>query len=1073
MAVDNFGRTVENAPRPEDLLSSVRENKSSEDKRHEELIDLLNQMNSNFEKGFNESKKIADALINQTRSGGNRNQQEAPNFDSFNANLATMTSNMGNANRQIENNILQFARGGRGSPTGPSSRPAPNTGGGGGRGGGGAGGGGAGGGGGSPRGGGGSPRGGGGAAAIGGGIAGAIAATASRVWTGALGTEMGRWFSTFSPPEGLYRPLSEMLSLDRAIKDANQFDINMGRILYQTQGLTRESESFMKALEDVGNVMEQTGFDNAKMFKTMETYMKRGMHANKNLIKAAKEMHMIGKAQLGTERLLGLEANELVDHFADLNIQANMSAIEIGTVAKSMRDVALSTGLTGKHMSEAIAGSKQFNTNLMNAGNLTATSLKNITMMTANFKKFGADQAGQEIQSYLTDANKLVLDGSDKMSNLIRQAAGMGGVYAELQQGTIAKSEKSMQKFNIGFKKILKQQTGVSTLEEYEALNDAQRAQINLQMQAMYGKSAGEIFRASKAMEESAKTFEERLGDVEKQRKEGEGSMTAREKGDLDKKIRGMKVSRSLDIIGELGKIGTQKDVKTMDDVFGKFGAAREKQGFDASLSKILGVSPDRLKNISQQDIAYDTMTQAINDINAGLKEANKPLLNITPEKLKQAMEKGAAPEKMRTIIEELQEGQRRLSIAELEQQDPSTKALFSIDKNVHALTEELLKRLREGKDVLLGREGMRDSSGNIVAPPMDYIDRFVAEPSRVIRSEATSFMGNIGNMLPWLASTVTGTTPSGTTPSGTTPSGGAASGRTWYQWLTGGATAAAGAAPGLASSVGDFIAPNFGVLQGSMGTQAGTWSHWLAGAAERMGTGALLNAIPLARIPAVGMRGRAALGAGVAGAHGLYDYFFGSGTPSGAAPAPDAGIQNFAQPSSSPFSTGIDEEMRRILSSANPEDMRNRVEEAIQRQNAQMQFSRSGTRSNDMSNRGWYYGSDPATMRAVYGSSFDPNAIQTMQNDLFATSPRMQARMSEITDRKNQMNLVEEANSSEIVMILREIRDELRQNSKSGGNESGIKLLSNKSKMKVDSKLGKVTGGDYTKNDAIKAMNY
>jgi hypothetical protein len=84
-------------------------------------------------------------------------------------------------------------------------------------------------------------------------------------------------------------------------------------------------------------------------------------------------MQKIGRSQLFTERQLGLEAGTLTDHFSDLNIQANMSSLEIGTIAKSMRDVALNTGMTGKAMTEAIAGSKQFSNNLMNAGNLTAS----------------------------------------------------------------------------------------------------------------------------------------------------------------------------------------------------------------------------------------------------------------------------------------------------------------------------------------------------------------------------------------------------------------------------------------------------------------------------------------------------------------------------------------------------------------------------------------------------------------------------------------------------------------------------------------------------------------------------
>jgi len=931
------------------------------------------------------------------------------------------------------------------------------------------------------------------------------------------------------PPDKLYQPLGQMLDFSGSFKQLNQFDISMKRILYQTHGLTADSTEVVEAFTQLRDVSKETGFDQSKLAGIMETYARKGMRTNTNLVKHALTMQKIGRAQLFTERQLGLEAGTLTDHFSDLNIQANMSSSEIGTIAKSMRDVALNTGMTGKAMTEAIAGSKQFSNNLMNAGNLTASSLKNVTQMTANFKKFGADRAGEQIQSYLTDSNKLLLEGGDKMAMLVRQAADIGGVSQELLDGTITKSDKSMKKFSQGFKKMLNN-IGVDSIEQFESLSDSVKAEINRNSQLMYGVSIGELLRADKALQESGKSFADRMKDISKE-EEGMGKKTAKERADLDKRKAEMKISRSVDILGAISKNAKGADVKSMGDVFGKFGSITKE--FDQDIAAILGVDAEKLKGIKGADITNDLLRKQIMNLNeqliaAGAKEED--LVKIDQTQLDEALKEGADPTKFREIEERLQEAQRQLTTKRLEEQEPSTKALFDIQKNVDDLKSFFLKeKLQPGKDKMMERK--KDPAGNEI-PNSSTVDNIVDAASKLAAESlkissraagvfmpgieikdddlsryAPDFYASAGRGAKGGAQLLFDALDTFFGGGGDNDRDGASSGgggmfgaeygenRNWAGW--------AGDWLSTIGGVGsDLVAPNYGLLQGGLGTQEGTWSHWLAGTTERAGMAAAnfsplgLGAKALGLLPKLGMAGRAAIGAGVGVAggagSGLLDWMFGGSSAATPETPPASGLTPEVQSSRSGGSTDYESELNRIL-------------QEYTANQPSMQFSRS--LNNSMRNPNTI---SPDGMTTLLGT-IDPNmrgptttnllatmnpnmngselmmplihrtmtrmdsSNSAMDSSLFATNPRTQAQISNATSDRGQVFDYEERNSAEILKTLRQIRDDLKESKGSSSEDfsSSKFTLENRGGTKVDSKLGAINGGDYTSNDGIKAINY
>ena len=1103
MPVDNFGRSFDALPTMEELLSPVRENKKEDEKRHEELADVLRSMSDKFEKGMDQLKKVTQNLFDLTKKD---DKKEFAQNRNLNNQFQRLANDINDNNKAAEAAQLQFASAGRVGGT-RGGRPAPA---------------------GTPA----ATRRGRDGSGGGGGVGGLAAEGLKNLIK--LPDRMGKFVSSYTallePPDKLYQPLGQMLDFSGSFKQLNQFDISMKRVLYQTHGLTADSKEVVEAFTQLKDVSKETGFDQSKLAGIMETYARKGMRTNTNLVKHAQTMQKIGRSQLFTERQLGLEAGTLTDHFSDLNIQANMSSLEIGTIAKSMRDVALNTGMTGKAMTEAIAGSKQFSNNLMNAGNLTANSLKNVTQMTANFKKFGADRAGEQIQSYLTDSNKLLLEGGDKMAMLVRQAADIGGVSQELLDGTITKSDKSMKKFSQGFGQMLNN-IGLDSVEQFESLSDSAKAEINRNAQLMYGVSAGELLRAKKAMDESGKSFTDRMKDIKKE-EEGMGKKTAKERADLEKRTAEMKISRSLDIFGAIGKTAKGTDVKTMGDVFGKFGSITKE--FDEDIAAILGVDAEKLKGAKATDITNDLLRKSILDLNqqlvaAGAKEED--LVKIDQTQLDEALKDASDPVKLFEIQEQLQAGQRRLTTKRLEEQEPSTKALFGIQGYVEELRNYFLKeKLQPGKDKMMERK--KDAAGNEI-PNSSNVDNIVdaasklaAESLKISSRAAGVFMpgleikdedlktyapdffasadrgaaGGASLIFNALDTIFGGGGDSGA--SGASGGGGGLFGaeygenRNWAGW--------AGDWMSTIGNVGgDILAPNYGLLQGGLGTQEGTWSHWLAGTAERAGMAAA-NLSPLglgARALGLGARGlgvagRAAVGAGVGVGggvgSGIWDYLFGGSSATAPETPPESGLTPEVQSSRSGGATDYESELNRIM-------------QEYTANQPSMQFSRSLNNSmrnpNTISPDGitTLLGTIDPEMRGPTTTNLlatmNPNmnsselmmpliqrtmtrmdsSNSAMDSNLFATNPRTQAQISNATSDRGQVFDYEERNSAEILKTLRQIRDDLKESKGSSSEDfsSSKFTLENRGGTKVDSKLGAINGGDYTSNDGIKAINY
>jgi hypothetical protein len=856
----------------------------------------------------------------------------------------------------------------------------------------------------------------------------------------------------------------------------------MKRAVYQPTGLGNEArdvlDNFLDLKDETGKitrVQERTGFRVQFAQKQMLKYVQSGVRADNNLVDSKKKMVNLAVAQLSTERQLGLQAGTLDDHFIDVVNHAKMSNTQVNLMGKNMRDVAHNTGLTGQKLAEAISSSKQFNNNMLNAGNLTAESMKNVTTMTANFKKFGVEQAGGELLNYLTDANKLFMGANDPIANIARQAAALGGVSQELLDGTITKSEKTNKAFTQGLIEYRKQISGVENEEAFNAMSDAQKAMINRQVAAAtQGKlTIGELFRMERSQLESTMTFSEKIAKLDKQRLENKGKEGSKEgrllRLQLDAQEKELKKSKALDIIGDLAATAEMPDVKTTADVFKKFQGPEgvmEKKGYTKDIATLFNMKEEDVRNAGIKTPLKNTMMALAEELDIKMKkEGISGGVGVTPADIEMALNN---KDKLIEVVQKLQESEQALNTQKQENLDPSTKALHMIQKNVDEIvgimqSEFLIKHAKPGElldrsaqeladilskiavegalggshlDTLLrGTAGAQDYAAIYAALTGDTgISTALATPALSPELQASVSRGgaNMSNMLPEIAygigsmfnnlfASVTGTT----TPTPSLPIREVGTNmvtKEGLSYLHAGERIIPKEYAQLSQDTGKYV-PDV-----NMNNDPLSWKDYFR----------TLEYNKKDRAANMFSNGTRTL-----------KYMYGEDEQ---LPKGRTTLEHRFGEDNTQF---YPKQLSKLGALATPNTLKKAMVDRILKQMMEKNITK---------------------LKGDQNESY-PSFVN---NELASNQGRVQSQISSFNDNAGKLNMIEEKNSSEMVSILIDIRDELKRKDNSGNatifNNSIISdLLMGRlnNKTKTDPRLGTMKGGDYSKNDSIKAANY
>jgi len=449
-----------------------------------------------------------------------------------------------------------------------------------------------------------------------------------------------------------YNVMSQVL--DGVLDKERKFVQDARKASYEIAGATKNTTALMREFEDIGKTAKLTG-------KTRQQYIDRYMKSVKMGIKDLKKVKSITTAQLHTEEQLGMEADALGDTFVDWARGLKFNEGQIGEMGRGMRDVARFTGMTGDALKEVVNESKTYIDNLKKAGTATAAQVKHIIELQANYKKLGID--GNVLLDAMTSTNKLLSAGSGTFS-LLAIAANKAGVYGDLLNGTLLKSKSNIDKMKSGMMGIA-HQFGISgkNAEElrasFEQLSDDAKRNINIQLKSAFDVEAGELLGSIESMEESGKTLADRLNGLNKKLQQ---NLTLEEKAIVLEEQRKLKLSASMSALTALDEAA--KSTKSMGEALAKFGGRRNE--FESDMAA-LGQAWT-----SEADVARGAIQNAMNSVNAGLKEAGKQELTIDSSEIEKALKDPAA---FRELTAKLGKAEQEASTAAKAQLDPLSSA--------------------------------------------------------------------------------------------------------------------------------------------------------------------------------------------------------------------------------------------------------------------------------------------------------------------------------------------------------------------------------------------------------------
>lgn len=457
---------------------------------------------------------------------------------------------------------------------------------------------------------------------------------------------------------------------DGIISKEREFIQDIRKIAYETGNATSETEKLNRKYEEIGKTVARTGMNRAEFQDEYKKALRGG-------IKDLKVANSITASQLNAENQLGLKAGELGEEFRKWTQSGKMSINQISAMSRGMLEVARNTGVTGDALKSAIGSSESFMKNLKNAGHFTSSAAKNIIEMSANAQKLDIASEMEPLMQAMTSSVNLLMESSDQTKSFLFSAAGSVGRIGDLQLGTALRSKEGIKDMAKGIENVMKS-FGVESMDAINTLSDGAKMQLNLALKSSFNLELGQVQKVFKNLEESGKTYLDKLKDIDKKRDE---NLTQEEKIALAEEERRLRASHSLDILTKLDE-ATMSSGKNMDNAFSTF---------TDKLQKDLGSEFKELdfdKKTGKQ-IAQDEMISAIDSINQGLKKYGKDQIKLSKSEIEKVMS-GQDPAAMREMLAKVNEGNERLSTAQksnLNPMDELNQSMKELNESIKMFT--------------------------------------------------------------------------------------------------------------------------------------------------------------------------------------------------------------------------------------------------------------------------------------------------------------------------------------------------------------------------------------------------
>ena len=456
-----------------------------------------------------------------------------------------------------------------------------------------------------------------------------------------------------------------------SVTDATVFQREMRVIAFQTQGITGDFRGMQSEFSDLGQVAKETGKSINVMQKVYMSNLKKGFKNNKEGKKVMKE-------GLFLSSMIGSEAQQTADLFGDWHRTLALSSGEMGELARGMRNVALTTGVTGDELLGAMKSSEGILKNLRNQGNLTADVAKTVIGMMAEAKKTGFEEITNKVLNPLSSTGS-ILDADSKTQALIFGITNrMGGdATTDALSGTFMEDRQNLAGFSTELMSLVGDLSdgAIKSLGDFDKLSKEQKKELTLRLRG-YGLTIAEAESLIKTTELASKGL---AGNVEALHKIGSNKFsTEAEKKLAGKQESGLYLGSSLDYLTALGEDAKDKGLSgALKDSGTSDGFKNKRQDFTAmagaltaEMKSAYGIGGTS-EQMSQQLAALDPTKAA--ELNALIfgehlkKEAAEQGMTLEKDfgsEIKAALAKGdAGTAELRALTEEASTKQKEISV--------------------------------------------------------------------------------------------------------------------------------------------------------------------------------------------------------------------------------------------------------------------------------------------------------------------------------------------------------------------------------------------------------------------------
>ena len=489
--------------------------------------------------------------------------------------------------------------------------------------------------------------------------------------------EMARWLTGMSTM--LLGGKSDLLGnlFSGAVNDATNFNREMRAIAFEMKGINGSTRDMQAQFADVGTSIKETGKSIDLVQKLYMSNLRKGFRTQKDGLKVI-------KSGLFLSTMIGSEASQTADMFADWNRTLGMSARQMDRLAHDTKEIARSTGVTGDELLAAMKSSEGILKNLRGQGNLTSGAAKNVITAMTEAKKLGVEEPAQRILGAMGGTNSLLEADNKTQAFVFKYAGRMGkeGNDAAIQ-GTLLKDKKLLKGFVSEMDTDIAQLTRgrARTVAEIENLTDEERTNLAIAIKASTGLDLYEFQSMHKVLEMSSKSLADKLNELGEEVKDA--TKTESEKKIAMQQMEDLQMSAGLGFISKLSeqanKKGSGSFAKEADKTMSGF-KGDERADFDLILKSMDAGVKAQIEGLSgsQKDFAAMGLVTAKRLQEQG-KAAGLAVEDFGPELLS-AMSSGDK-KRIGEISDEMTKAANKISVYSKADSDPMAKLAFQLSE--------------------------------------------------------------------------------------------------------------------------------------------------------------------------------------------------------------------------------------------------------------------------------------------------------------------------------------------------------------------------------------------------------